>query len=725
MPSFQRLKHPFRRPTHYYTIHEPSPTPKQLERQREKERQRAHDRIENDLDDGRVGPRSGDSPDELPVIIDRGPYRGHIYPREQLFFNSIMLASDVEPIYAGPPGGELRQEVHRTPIRRPKMQGEQTLPPRPVPSEYLTASQNKEKWRKWEERKNKTTAFGQTQHPRPVPSEYLTSAQNAENLRQWEERSGRTPTIRREQAPERRTSPPVHSSPPTEPITPGTSQWDSFMDFPADNTKHVHSDGNVIKDESTPVHNLPATTILAEPLPLTASFEAAVGSTTRNNLSPSPPHTDSPRTQAQARPSTGVPGPFSNGTEQPELLTWNTALGSILRNEAIDRGTRTRIRERMERRSTTVAAGHMNARPVAMTDASLVPSFSYPIAGSEFHDRLDSGQTSPSQLLGSDVGNEEQLPNSVRSGQDHQSNSRRSLYRSPTPNNWPLRGGNAESPVQLTNGVPPGYYPTSSSSSGQSSNDARQHPPLPPDRVPEHVFALLCSLLTPSELALHYDVVQDSAPPHLPPLPALLPSNNAASTIPVEMRLVQKLHGALHGLQDRVMGVEEDLIPELSTHLEQKHLQIRELDKENFGLQDEIIELKRIADFSTKIIVGCWEREWEVWRTLLDVQRRRGVLRSPFARIFSRALAAKTQDDVLLDFLKPEGYVAQPLPSGRATQGPLKKKELDALLLMAKQNVSVLIEDLGTMKGLVEAYEKGNKVEDEEVLPVEGSWRDV
>jgi hypothetical protein len=37
---------------------------------------------------------------------------------------------------------------------------------------------------------------------------------------------------------------------------------------------------------------------------------------------------------------------------------------------------------------------------------------------------------------------------------------------------------------------------------------------------------------------------------------------------------------------------------------------------------------------------------------------------------------------------------------------------------MAKQNVSILIEDLGEAKGLVEAFEERNEV-NEEVLPAE------
>jgi hypothetical protein len=86
--------------------------------------------------------------------------------------------------------------------------------------------------------------------------------------------------------------------------------------------------------------------------------------------------------------------------------------------------------------------------------------------------------------------------------------------------------------------------------------------------------------------------------------------------------------------------------------------------------------------------------------------------------MFSRASDATIQDDELLHSHRPEGYVTQTQPFGRAAQGPLKKKELDALLLMAKQNVSILVEDLGEAKGLVEAFRERSEV-DEEVPPAE------
>lgn len=691
MPSFQRLKHPFRRPTHYYAIHEPSPTPKQLERQRKRERKRALDKIENDLDDGRIGSRGSDSPVELPVIIDRGPYTGHIYPREQLFFNSIMLASDAEPIYAGLPGGELRQEVHRTPVRRPDTQGERKPPPRPVPSEYLTA------------------------------------AQNTENLRRWEERSGRTPAVRRAQVSERILSPPRQPSPPRGPITPGTREWDAFMDFPMDNYAYTDPGGVVDVDAFTPVRILSTTSMSAVPPHPIGASETTLDIVLQTDSSPLTFQSTSSQIRAQVHASTRLPGSASIGTEKSELLKWNPAINSTLHNKAVDPEIRARIRERVQRSSTTVGIGLGNTPPITMVDVDPVPNFSYPIARSEFHDRLHPGQAPRSQSLEGIIENEEQqqeqrLPNDVSLRHYSHLSPNDTVYRSPTPTNLPLRGGNEESRAQLTNGVPPGYYPPSLSSSDDSSDDPRHHPPSPPDRVPEHVFVLLRSLLTPSELVLHYNVIQDLAPPHPPPFPdPILPSNSTAIT-PVDVRLVRKLHTAIYGLQDRVIGVEEDLIPDLSTYLEQRHLQIRELDARNLSLQEEIAELKRIVDFSNKVLAGCWERECEVWRTLNDIQRRREKYRGPLACIFSRASNTSTQDNELLDFHRPESYVVQPQPQpfNRAAQGPLKKKELDALLLMAKQNVNILVEDLKEMRGLVDAFQGRNEV-DEETLPAERS----
>lgn len=724
MPSFQRLKHPFRRPTHYYTIHEPSPTPRQLEERREKERRRARDNIENDLDDGRVGPRSSDSPDELPVIIDRGPYRGHIYPQEQLFFNSIMLASDVEPIYAGPLGGELRQEVHRAPIRRPKTQREQKPRSRPVPSEYLTASQNAENLRQWEKR-NRVDEIEQREYPRPVPSEYLTAKQNAENLRRWKERS-KSLAAPRAQVLMRTLSPPRSPSPPRGPITPGTREWDGFMDFPLDNSLYADDSKEVTVDAPDLACILPTTSTPNVPPHLTDAPETDIDPVPQADSSSTPVHSNCSQTKAEGDASRRLGIRLSTGNEQPEQLTWNSALNSILRNETVDPVMKARIRERIERCITSADQKLFgkNSYPVTMKDAGLVPNFSHPSAGSEFHDRLQSGQADRSLSLENfrqrpeEQQEEQSLPIGVNAGYHNRSNSSSALYCSPPHSDWPLRGGNEESPPQLTNGVLPGYYSSSSGSSDDSNHDPNHRPVSPLDRVPEHVFAFLCSLLTPSELALHYDVIYDSAPPHPPPFPNLVPRSNTMSAIPLDVRLVQKLHTAVYGLQDRIVGVEEDLIPELSTNLENKHLQVRELDVQNLSLQEEVIELKRIVHFSNKVLAGCWEREWEVWRTLNDIQRRRKACRGRLTRMFSRASDATIQDDELLHSHRPEGYVTQTQPFGRAAQGPLKKKELDALLLMAKQNVSILVEDLGEAKGLVEAFRERSEV-DEEVPPAE------
>ena len=107
-----------------------------------------------------------------------------------------------------------------------------------------------------------------------------------------------------------------------------------------------------------------------------------------------------------------------------------------------------------------------------------------------------------------------------------------------------------------------------------------------------------------------------------------------------------------------------------------------------------------------------------MWRTLNDIQRRRKACRGRLAHMFSRGSDATIREDELLHSHRPEGYVTQTQPFGRAAQGPLKKKELDALLLMAKQNVSILVEDLGEAKGLVEAFRERIEV-DEEVPPAE------
>ncbi|EFQ93495.1 hypothetical protein PTT_09139 [Pyrenophora teres f. teres 0-1] len=684
LPFLRRLRHPLRRPIHFYRIYEPSPTPRQLERQRERERQEASDKIENEWDDERAGRKRPSSPEELPVIIDRGPYKGLVYPKEDLYYNSIMLASDVEPMYVGPPGGHLRQEVYRTPFRRLNAISGVNSSPRLVPDEHLTASQNADKLRRWEDRNGKN-----------VGTRHIES-----------------PTVIRLELPKHPPSDPRAPSPPRGPITPGSQEWDIFMDFPSEYSMHMYHDG----ESDQPAG--PTSTTPALPKPV-AVFKTG-NRTIQGDAQCRPSAQEIPLSvQAPDQPPSNPPVPSLHGSKDPEILTWNTALKRSLNNESINLEMRAAVRERVERSSKTNVPEYMHNQPISAVDSDPVPNLSHLVAESAFHDRMTDENVFAIRSAAHSEGQRQRelLPNGVSSGH----------YNLPTPDvnttmKWPLtlREGQDLSHGQLPNGVPANYYPPSSS----SDSSFGQHQPLPPDNVADCVSNLLYNILTSSELDLHAGIVGGSAPAHSSALSALEPPSNATSATPLHDRLIGKLHSTVYGLQDRITGLEEDLVPHMSAWLSQKELQIGELNAKAGDLDDEINALKQIVDFGIKLLNGCWEREWELWSTLIDIQKQRESNRSSLSRIFSRRKSTIVSDWQLLGGSMPRDYVTRISSPSRSTQRLLKTRELDAVLLIAKQNVTILKEDMGDMSGLVKAYQARAEIV-EGLVPVEVSWRDI
>ncbi|KAF1837532.1 hypothetical protein BDW02DRAFT_131655 [Decorospora gaudefroyi] len=731
MPAFlRRLTQPLLRPTHYNTVVEPPPTSSELA----SERQKAEDQIENDLDDG-YDRRLGPSDYEVPIILARGKYGPILYPRKALSYNSTMRASDSEPPYVCGYGQRVRHEVQRSPVRRHFHYQEGQKPyPKPEPREHLTPAEDTEilrRWRDWNEKYMAGKRPAEESLRRPESREHLATNWNGENLRrpraQNEKHIGvRDRAMRAEDTIANHTlSPRRPPSPPRGPITPGSPEWDTFMDFPSENSRHMQDENNTRVDTSR------------RGTPATAVSEASTLALHEGALSTRPAQATPPRPQPetktqQSSPST-LPGISPTEPEERDELTWNLALNRILGNEAVDPAMKAAVRERVQRSSTTNGSGHADTIPVAAVDVGLVPNFSYPIYGSAFYDRLapkQAPQARSSRDIGGEEGahvNEGLLPSGVSHGHCSPPNSSDPPHHYPTLTTVPASpvGGPGES-ERLTNGVPPGYFPDSSSS--DSSYDLPRRAPTPPDNVPDQVFILLCSLLTPSELSLHHNIINGPVPPRSPPSPVTVPPSNAASTTPLDERLVQKLYTAVYGLQDRVTGLKEDLIPQISNYLEQKHNQVEELSLEVLNLRDEIDQLKRIADFGNKILSGCWQREWETWRTLLDIRKWREAKRGTLSRLFSRRKDYTERDTNLLYERIPEGYQPQPQIQREALrseiQKPIKTAELDALLLMAEQNVRIIREDMQDMLEMVQACQARAEVA-AEVAPPEGSWRDV
>jgi hypothetical protein len=375
------------------------------------------------------------------------------------------------------------------------------------------------------------------------------------------------------------------------------------------------------------------------------------------------------------------PSSLSFSTTSREPLVWNTALGQILRNDFVDSDMKRQVRERVKDSNTTNGNGegeHFHVAPVA---AGLVPNFSYPVVGSAFYDRrVAEAPESPDP--------NDQVTENVVGGES-------------TVEHWPSTdieqqdfdfgfGRNEPHAVSSQSfSSLPTYSSTLSSNESTSPTTAPSRQPSSSDSiVSSHLNTLLLETLSKSQIDL---------------LNAILttPPNTPAST-PTPFRLTHSLHALLLHLQDRILYVEVDLLPQLSTALERKTHTIDVQSAEILNLDNQITQLKATVDFGSKTLTSCWARDWEMWRTLTSIRegRRRGWW----------------------DFRRTR--VSEDLDNGQR----FSSRELDALVMIAEQNVSVLREDVEDIVERVEECKRASatrSVGEEEVEPEEGNWRDV
>ncbi|KAF2626925.1 hypothetical protein BU25DRAFT_411450 [Macroventuria anomochaeta] len=113
-------------------------------------------------------------------------------------------------------------------------------------------------------------------------------------------------------------------------------------------------------------------------------------------------------------------------------------------------------------------------------------------------------------------------------------------------------------------------------------------------------------------------------------------------------------------------------------------------------LEEDVIHLRRAVNFSNRVLDGCWKRECSILNTLLDIQRRKQTQRSVLARL----LARKNHDHVnnYVDLRDGESKTSN-IVTG--IDIPLSRKELDALIHIAAQNVQILREDVGDVVELL------------------------
>ncbi|KAH7086863.1 hypothetical protein FB567DRAFT_53088 [Paraphoma chrysanthemicola] len=614
----------------------------------------------------------------LPVIKDAGPPTANRYANSDIFWNSVMVEADDDEriVWESPRKASLtRRYTDRS--KTTEIEPQDVAPPL-RPAQRMASGGN-----------NASASQATSSKHKQIRTRGLQRLQR--NLSYGKERADNDLTVMMFTRPDytrRRDAPNPHLERPPEPLSPGTQQWDEFMDFPMDNSLHR----DPAEAESSPTVPVRATSppglgpILKEGDHLSAA---------RIN------HTDVPASEE---------GPIDS-----TILTWDTALNRIINHEAVDPDVGYAIRDRVKTDGCKGSRDKKDFFHVPIAEAGLVPNFSYPVAAAAFYDRLDPNQ---SQIP---------LTNGIESEISKQGD---------TNEHAPVDGEPLLSKT-LLNGI--------SSSSSSVRTDGTLNRPRSPDwteMVPQRVKNLLREVLTASELSLCNEIIKASTTSTLKPetTPGDETDHIAASTIDIDriqtqlnahahvdptspslIRLVAKLHTLLLHLQDRATYLEDNLLPILGTALERKTFTIDVMSIEVQNLGDQINALKTAVDFSNKVLAGCWLREYEVWRTLVTIREKRE--RKNGKRLLRRLTQRKNRiADGVLSPLVSDTNGKEKLVMGKQA---LRKTELDALIWMAEQNVQVLREDVDDMVEQVEKCKRSVKAFEKVPTPEEGSWRDV
>jgi hypothetical protein len=460
---------------------------------------------------------------------------------------------------------------------------------------------------------------------------------------------------------------------PPEPLSPRTRAWDNFMDFPSNESaepQSIVSAQPIIVVESSAATSAPLIVIQEE-----------------KELPDIPVvHHKSNMSCSQTSLGSSV------------MMTWNMYLNDILKNEAVDPAMKQAVIKGVKDSVAINDTGEGDYFHITTHEAGLVPNFSYPVAGAEFYDRVDTVESPPLPLTNGLHRNAEGGPEKADRVQWQAfdfSAKRLNGILTPSPA-FPPTPSPSPSPVRST------------SSENTSSDTLYHRPSLPSEEmISLRINKLLAEVLSLSELNLYHSNLSNL--PHPPPSPQLNAHLPRESPLPTSTRLTQSLHSLLHHLQDRVIYFEDNLLLSLGTALETKTFTIDVMSVEVQNLGDQIREMKAAVDFSTKILAHCWVREFEVWRTLEGMRRKRALRRRLWWGRLMGWKWSKGSDD----------GVYSPRDSER-----LKNGELNAMALMAEQNVQILREDVDDMAERIEVL-KRKFVAFPVVEREERSWRDV
>ncbi|KAF1932329.1 uncharacterized protein M421DRAFT_289464 [Didymella exigua CBS 183.55] len=348
-------------------------------------------------------------------------------------------------------------------------------------------------------------------------------------------------------------------------------------------------------------------------------------------------------------------------------LTWNSALTQILASPGVDPSISSAIRARAR---STSGTKHGGTDEVDMREVSMVPNFSYPVANVRWYDACQASD-------------------------------------------WPYSGGeecdnnveDAKSQGRLLNGCGTSRTGTNDDVSFLDltqliniDEDSLYRAPTttPAENRMSDPGSMLRDILDPEELEMYREIMS-----HNPRFTASLDRTEKRAENR-QVLLVAKLCSVIEDLIERLAELEG---------CEQSRKIKQEVDGyENLYISD-AGKLVRAFDLMDLVLEGFWGRECTLLNTLLGVKERKDRWRNVLLRLLTqrtgthdggRPYSRENGTDCPL-----LGSTASSSESGgrMSSNGSLGKKELDALLLIATQNVTILREDLQAVFELLEEGE--------------------
>jgi hypothetical protein len=600
---------------------------------------------------------------ELPVVIDRGPPTANRYADADMFWNSIMDdADDIEKDWV---------VIGRT--KRTHYKAKPTQLQDIVEAESSRDAESRATSENIKPEGSKASVSGVAAARKRKQDSFKRLERNISYGR---ERADNDVTVMffttsNHEKTAANSPQPQRSS---EPLSPKTRAWDNFMDFPSNNSAETHS------------------AVSAQPIIVVENSAAVSASLIIIQEEKDLP--DIPMVYHKSIPSSS-----QMSLDSSIMMTWNMCLNDVLKNEVVDPAMKQAVIKRVKDSMTTNGTGERDYCHISTYEAGLVPNFSYPVAGGEFYDRVAELESPPLPMTNG-------LHRNAERGSEKEEHVQWQAF------DYGLKRTNVVlTPSPAVSPTPsPSPSPPRSSSSENTSSDTLYRRPSPPseEKINLRIRKLLTEVLSPSELNLcSSDLSNTLHPLRSPRINAHLPSQ---SPLPTPTRLTQSLHSLLHHLQDRVIYFEDNLLPQLGTALETKTFIIDVMSVEVQNLGGQIREMKAAVDFSTKILAHCWVREFEMWRTLEDIRQGRGLRGRPWwGRLMRWKWSRRQREDGAFP----------PRDSEK-----LKIAELNAMALMAEQNLQILREDVDDMVERIEGL-KRKFVAFPVVEREEGSWRDV